>query len=156
MTSRCEAVVISLLSVAKAHQKKYCWASQAKIQELVNTYHRITLSNRSLNRDLRWLEDNGYILRIRRIRVDPQGRLVFCSTLYKFTGKLFNWLYAIGNRVKRLFTFFRLPKWADHQLAQKAAFHDTAPSGSTTLLVKERNGTVSRYNPRTGALLTSN
>jgi hypothetical protein len=153
MTSRREAVVISLLSVAKKHGKKYCWVSQKRIQELVEKYHKMGLSNRSLNRDLRWLEDNGYISRLRRIRVDPQGRLVFCSTLYKFTGKLFNWLYAMGNRVKRLFSFFHLPKWADYQLTQKAASSMAAPSNVETLLIKERDGTVSRVDPRTGEYL---
>ena len=150
MTSRCEAVCLTLLCVAKAHQKKYCWASQKKIQQLVDQYHKIGMSNRTLNRDLRWLEDNGYISRTRRIRVDPQGHLVFCSTLYKFTGKLFNWLYRIGNRVKRLFSFFRLPKWADHQLTQKPASSITLPGSVEKVLIKERDGTIAEYNPGTG------
>lgn len=153
MKERREAVVISLLCVAKAHQKKYCWVSQKRILELLKKYHGLGISNRTLNRDLRWLEDEGFISRLRRIRVDAQGRLVFCSTLYKFKGKLFNWLYAMGNRVKRLFSFFRLPKWADHQLAQKAASSVGAPSSVGILLVKARDGTVERYDPRTGALL---
>jgi len=150
MTSRCEAVVISLLSVAKKHGKKYCWVSQERLEELIEKYHRILLCNRTLNRDLRWLEDNGYISRLRRIRVDPAGRMVFCSTLYKFKGKLFNWLYSVGNRVKRLFSFFRLPKWADYKLTQKRVFSDGDASSVGMLLIKERNGTVTRFDPRTG------
>jgi len=150
MTSRCEAVVISLLSVAKKHGKKYCWVSQNRLEELVIKYHKMAMSNRTLNRDLRWLEDNGYISRLRRIRVDPAGRMVFCSTLYKFKGKLFNWLYSVGNRVKRLFSFFRLPKWADYKLTQKRVFSDGDASSVGMLLIKERNGTVTRFDPRTG------
>jgi len=153
MTSRCEAIVISLLSVAKAHQKKYCWASQKKIQQLVEDYHKIATSNRTLNRDLRWLEDNGYISRLRRIRVDSQGRLVFSSTLYKFTGKLFNWLYGIGNRVKRLFSYFRLPKWADHKLTQMVGSSTTLPGSVEKVLIKERDGTLATYDPSTGEYL---
>jgi len=153
MTSRCEAVVISLLSVAKKHEKKYCFVSQKRLQALLETYHKFGISNRTLNRDLRWLEDNGYISRLRRIRVGDGGKLVFCSTLYKFTGKLFNWLYKIGNRVKRFFSFFRLPKMADHQLTQKAASSPGAPSSVEMLLIRERDGTVSRVDPRTGEYL---
>ena len=153
MTSRCESVVISLLSVAKAHQKKYCFVSQKHIEELLKKYHSLGISNRTLNRDLRWLEDNGYISRLRRIRIGKDGKLVFCSTLYRFKGKLFNWLYLMGNRVKRFFSFFRLPKMADHQLKQKQSISLGAPASVEYLLIKERDGTVSRYEPRSGELV---
>lgn len=153
MTSRCEAVAITLLSVAKKHGKKYCWVSQKRIEELVEKFHKMGMSNRTLNRDLRWLEDNGYISRLRRIRVGAGGKLVFCSTLYKFTGKLFNWLYKIGNRVKRFFTFFRLPKMADHQLTQRQVSSLATPPSVEMLLIKERDGSASRFNPRTGEYL---
>lgn len=153
MTSRCEAVAISLLSVAKKHKKFYCWVSQKRIGELVEKYHSIDLSNRTLNRDLRWLEDNGYISRLRRIRVGSGGKLVFCSTLYKFKGKLFNWLYKMGNQVKRMFSFFRLPKMADYQLTQKQVSSLATPSSVENLLIKERDGTISRFDPRTGEYL---
>ena len=153
MTSRCEAVVMSLLGVAKKYKKFYCWVSQKRLEELIEKYHAIALSNRTLNRDLRWLEDNGYISRLRRIRVDKQGKLLFCSTLYKFTGKLFNWLYRMGNRVKRLFSHFRLPKLADYQLQQKQAFTLGASSSVEKVLIKERDGSVSRFDPRTGEYL---
>jgi len=153
MTSRCEAEVISLLSVARKHQKKYCWVSQKRIEELLDKYHGMGISNRTLNRDLRWLEDNGYISRLRRIRVGPDGKLVFCSTLYKFKGKLFNWLYYQGNCVKRLFSFFRLPKWADHQLVQKQASSLGLAASVEKVLIKERDGSLWEYHPTSGQYL---
>jgi DNA-binding transcriptional ArsR family regulator len=153
MTARCEATVMSLLGVAKKYQKFYCWVSQKRLEELIEKYHEIGLSNRTLNRDLRWLEDNGYISRLRRLRVDKEGKLVFCSTLYKFTGKLFNWLNSMGNRVKRLFSHFRLPKLADYQLLQKQASSIGASASVEFRWVKERDGTISRYDPRTGEYL---
>jgi len=152
MTARCEAIAISLLSVAKKHQKKYCFVSQKRIQELLEKYHSLGISNRTLNRDLRWLEDNGYISRLRRIRVGPGGKLIFCSTLYKFTGKLFNWLVFMGNRVKRLFSFFRLPKWADHQLMQKRASSPIATLSVNLVWIKDKDGSVKRYDPHTGVV----
>lgn len=152
MTYRCEATVMSLLGVAKKYQKFYCWVSQKRLEELIEKYHAVGLSNRTLNRDLRWLEDNGYISRLRRIRVDKSGKLIFCSTLYKFTGKLFNWLYRMGNRVKRLFSHFRLPKLADYQLHQKQAFSPAPASSIKTLLITEKDGSVSRYFPSTGVI----
>jgi hypothetical protein len=121
MSSRCESILVSLLSVAKKHQKYYCYVSQRRILELLVKYHRMGISRRTLNRDLRWLEDNGYISRLRRIRVDRNGGLVFTSTLYRFKGKLFNWLNSLGSRVRRLFSWFRVPNLAHHQLTQKQA-----------------------------------
>lgn len=153
MTARCEAVVMSLLGVAKKHQKKYCFVSQKRIEELLKQYHGLGISNRTLNRDLRWLEDCGFISRLRRIRVGPGGQLVFCSTLYKFTGKLFNWLFSIQNRVHRLFSFFRLPKWADHQLSQKRASSPKASASGKEVLFIEKDGSVKRYDPLTGGVM---
>ncbi len=150
MTARCEATVMSLLGVAKKYKKFYCWVSQKRLEELIEKYHEIGLSNRSLNRDLRWLEDNGYISRLRRLRVDKEGKLLFCSTLYKFTGKLFNWLNSMGNRVKRLFSHFRLPKLADYQLLQKQASSLSLASSVEKSLFIEKDGSVWSYNRLTG------
>jgi hypothetical protein len=150
MTSRCEAEVMSLLGIAKKYHKFYCWVSQKRIGELLEKYHQFGISNRTLNRDLRWLEDNGYISRLRRIRVNKEGKLVFCSTLYKFTGKLFNWLNSMGNRVKRLFSHFRLPRLADYQLQQKQAFPFGVASSVEIVWIKDKDGQVRGWNPRTG------
>lgn len=150
MTARCESVLITLLSVAKTHQKKYCFVTQKHIGELLDKYHKLGISNRTLNRDLRWLEDNGFISRLRRIRIGSGGKLVFCSTLYKFTGKLFNWLFFMGKRVERFFRFFRLPKVADYQLKQKRASSELGSSSVQKVLIKDRHGTILEYDPRTG------
>jgi hypothetical protein len=152
MTSRGESILVTLLSVAKKHQKKYCFVSQRRIQELLEKYHSLGISNRTLNRDLRWLEDNKFISRVRRIRVGPGGKLIFCSTLYKFEAKVFNWLYSMGNRVMRFFAFFRLPKWADHQLSQKRVSSGGDASSVQKLLIKERDGTILHWDPSNGRL----
>jgi hypothetical protein len=153
MESRCVAVAESLLGVAYKYKKFYCWVSQKRLEELVEKYHKVELSNRTLNRDLRWLEDNGYISRLRRLRVDKQGKLVFCSTLYKFTAKLFNWLNRMGNRVKRLFSHFRLPILADYQLLQKQASSLAVASSVEKSMFVEKDGSVWSYNRLTGETL---
>ena len=152
MSARCESTVVSLLSIAKAHQKKYCFVSQKTILKLLDKYHGWEISRRTLNRDLKWLVENGYISRLRRIRVGPDGKLLFCATLYKFTGKLFNWLYSAGNRITRFFSFFRVPKMAHHQLAQKHGISPGAASSMQEVVIKARDGTPQLYNPWTGDL----
>jgi len=150
MNSRCEAILITLLSISKKYQKKYCVPSQVRIEELVEKYHGFDFSNRTLNRDLAILESEGYIKRVRRIRPDACGKLVFCTTLYKFTGKLFNWLYSLGNTAKKLFAFFRLPKWADHSLPKERKCVVSSSHGSGKVRFVERDGTVKVFDPATG------
>ena len=150
--SRFEAIAVSLLSVAKKHGKKYCFVSQKRLEELLKQYHGFEISNRTLNRDLRWMEDNGYVSRLRRISSNKEGKLVFRSTLYKFTGKLFNWLFSLGNRVKRLFSHFRLPKMADYQPGQKQASSAGCSSAVHRLLIKGADNAPYWFYPSTGAI----
>jgi hypothetical protein len=152
MTKRQEKIVFCLLSVARRHRKKYCYPSQFKIVELTKLYGGVQFSRRTLNRDLRFLEDNGFIERVRRIKRGPDGSLVMRSTLYKFTGKLFNYLFSLGNSVRRVFSFFRVPSWAQNLLdcRKQASFFGPAPASK--LLIRGRDGKILVYEPRSGLL----
>lgn len=150
LMSRYEAIIRALLGIAKKHGRKYCWVSQERLVELVGEFGGVWMSNRTLNRDLRFLEDDGWIQRIRRHRMGADGKIVFACTLYKFKAKVFNTLFSIGNQVKRLFSHFRMPAWGEYQLSQKQVSPGAAASSVEMLLIKERDGTVSRVDPRTG------
>ena len=150
MDSRCECVVMSLLGIAKKYKGFYCFPSQKTILGCIEKYHGYGISIRSLNRDLRVLVDEGWIVRVRRIRRDSHGRLVFWSTLYKFTGKLFNWLHSLGNRVKRLFFHFRLPKLAQHQALQKRASMSAPGSRVDWVEFISKEGRPMKYFKATG------
>lgn len=150
LKSRPMVVLEALLGIAKKHNKKYCWVSQEKLLELAGKFGGIWMSNRTLNRDLRFLENEGWIERVRRLHRSPEGKLVFACTLYKFKAKVFNALFSIGNAVKRLFSHYRLPRWAEYQLTQKRASSPAVASSVEILLIKERNGTVQGWNPRIG------
>ena len=119
LRSRPLVVLSALLGVAEKYKKRYCWVSQERLRQLVGEYGGIWMSRRTLNRDLRFLEDQGWIERIRRHRRGDNGKILYASTLYKFKGKVFNMLYSFGNCVKRLFSHFRVPKWAEYRLIQK-------------------------------------
>jgi hypothetical protein len=146
-------VLGALLGIAKKHNKKYCWVSQKKLGELVGEFGGIWMSNRTLNRDLRFLEDDGWIQRVRRITMGDDGRFKFRCTLYKFKAKVFNTLFSIGNAVKRLFSHYRLPRWAEYQLYQKQVSSRTLPGSVEKVLIKERDGTIAEYDPSTGEYL---
>jgi len=153
LRSRPLVLVNALLGIAKKYNRKYCWVSQEKLVELVGTYGGIWMSNRTLNRDLRFLEDEGWIERIRRHHKGPDGKILFACTLYKFKAKVFNTLFSIGNAVKRLFTHYRLPLWAEYQLSQKRASSPVVGSSVEMLLIKEKDGQVRGWNPRTGEFI---
>ena len=112
MTAKMDAVLYTLLGVARAHKKPYCFPSQDHIRYLVAKYQKVKMCPRTLNRVLKDLELEGYIERIRRHREGMGGKMVFGSTLYKFKGKVFKWLVGALNRIHQVFSFFRLPKWA--------------------------------------------
>lgn len=150
LRSRPMVLLSALLGIAKKYNKKYCYVSQDRLRVLAGEFGGIWMSNRTLNRDLRFLEDDGWIERIRRLRRGPDGKLLFACTLYKFRAKVFNTLFTIGNSVKRLFSHYRLPCWAEYQLSQKRASSMAIASSVEKLLIKERNGTVSQYDPRIG------
>lgn len=110
-----EGIAKTLLAVAKKYEKAYCYPSQKHILRLLKKRHWIEISIRTLNRYLREMEDEGYFSRVRRLRCGEGGKIVFCSTLYKIGGKLFNWAYKEVSWGKNLFSLFRLPKMAQYE-----------------------------------------
>jgi hypothetical protein len=98
------ATLTPLLNTLEAIQRKYgkhyCYPSQATLADHLDTYHDIHISNRTINRWLRFAEDAGYIRRTRRIKYDPRVGTVFKSTLYILTKKA----YALLSRVIRRLT----------------------------------------------------
>jgi hypothetical protein len=152
LRSRPGVILNALTSIARKHDKKYCWVSQEKLRELVGKFGGIWMSPRTLNRDLRFLEDEGWIERIRRNKKGPGNQILFACTLYKFGVKVFNSMFCLGNSVKRFFNHYRLPRWAEYQLHQKQAFSLAPASSVEKVWIKDKDGSVLAYNPFTGDL----
>jgi len=112
MESQKEAILMTLVGVAKCHNKPYCFVSQNKQLALLEKYHSWNISRRTLNRRLKELEAEGYFIRIRRHIRGPNGDFIPRTTLYKFCGKFFNWLYGVKRWIGSIFSVFRVPKWA--------------------------------------------
>ena len=141
MFSKSEAVCLSLLGIGQTFKKNYCFPSQEKILDVTKEFYKVRMSRRTLNRVLKKLVDEGMIERIRRHRKGSLGQMIFCSTLYKFKGKLFNWLYSLAKRLRNFFSFYRVPKWAQYKPKKelKVSF-STPPSRSPPTLEKEKGG----------------
>ena len=127
MRSQKEAILMTLVGVAKTYNKAYCWISQNRQLELLSKYHSWTISRRTLNRRLKELVAEGYIIRVRRHIRDPQGGLRFNSTLYKFTAKLFIWLKRLGEFVRKALSFGRVPQLAQHSTLREEEIRRRVP-----------------------------
>lgn len=115
MTGGYFSVLDTLAGIAERHGKPYCYPSQLSIMRLLKDYHGLKLSRRTLNRWLFNLELAGYFKRVRRHRRGNNGEIIFKSTLYKLTGKLFNAMGRLAGRLKKFFGVFRVPKMAQYQ-----------------------------------------
>lgn len=153
MESQHDAILGTLVGVAKHHNKPYCFVSQDRILELLERYHSWNISRRTLNRRLKELEDEGYFVRIRRHIRGSDGRLVMRSTLYKFCGKIFAWIGRVGRWALRLGRVFRVPGLAhNYSLRESKVLNGVSPP-KNIIVLKERDGSISRFDFRTGEYL---
>ena len=143
MESQKTAILMTLVGVAKCHHKAYCWISQNRQLELLKKYHSWNISRRTLNRRLRELEDEGYFVRIRRHIKADDGHLVLRSTLYKFCGKLFNWLAGLKRWLTSVFGVFAVPKWAQHNSTEESLVSTQAPCSVDILWKYGKKGRAS-------------
>jgi len=92
-------LVKTIQAVCRAHGKDYCYPSQRKLLELLERYHNISISERTLNRWLARLEAGGYLERRRRISKARGGGLRILSTLYILKAKAYR---ALARMVRAL------------------------------------------------------
>ena len=96
-------IIVLLFKIMEKNKKDYCFPSQKKILELLDIRQGIKQSRATLNRWLRVIEDEGYIIRRRRIKRDPVHGMMFKSTLYFITLKGCRLLTRMGVKCRSLF-----------------------------------------------------
>lgn len=151
MESQHDAILSTLVAVAKCHNKPYCFVSQGRVLELLEKYHSWNISRRTLNRRLKELEDEGFFVRIRRHRRALDGHLILRSTLYKFCGKLFAWIGRLGRWIRSVARVFAVPGLAHNNSLQESRISSMPTHPVENLLTKERNGSITEYRFRNGA-----
>jgi len=150
MESQHDAILSTLVGIGKCHNKGYCFVSQNRLLELLVKYHSWNISRRTLNRRLRELEDGGYFVRVRRHIKNSEGQLVLRSTLYKFCGKLFAWIGKVGRWAVRLARSFAVPGLTQHYSLRESKVINGVSPPKEMVLLKERNGSITRFDFRTG------
>lgn len=114
----CEKMLISLGRTAEKYGKHYCFPSQETILQNLRTNYSISISRRTLNYVLRYLEDKKLILRKRRVRRLPGGQWRQNTTLYTLTSRAWGYLARAWNSLKKLFRGFRVQPFAHHKNSQ--------------------------------------
>jgi len=147
MRGRSEAVMMTLFGISKTYGKAYCFPGQKRILSLMEEYHGFEISRRTLCRDLLELEKEGFIKRVRRLRRTPAGKLLFNSTLYKFTGKAFNYLFGLGKWVKGLLSAFRVPKPSHNKSKTENEISSKSPARVDNLWKSPFKGCAPRVCP---------
>jgi hypothetical protein len=151
MTGRCEAELFCLLGIGLKHGKRYCWPGQEKLLDLLKRYNGVDICRRTLNRDFRLLEDDGWFKRQRRTRRDGCGKRVYTSTLFRFGPKLFKWLEKMRKRVVRVFSLFRVPNMSHYQATQKPGISLPGPFSVEIGSLSKKVGPIIGQIPETGS-----
>jgi len=89
--------------------KNYCYPSQQSLLDLLKRHHGIEISRRTLNYHLRFLEDNNFIQRVRRIPKKTGESWLFKSTMYWLKKKAFGMLSKVAAGLSR--SKYRIRKW---------------------------------------------
>lgn len=104
-------LLLTLVKIQRKYKKDYSWPSQLKFLELMDLYQGIKKSRATLNRWLRVIQDDKYLIRRRRVKRDPSYGLMFKSTLYKITIKGYKLLSVMGVDMKK--EIDRYEKWLE-------------------------------------------
>jgi len=104
-------LLLTLVKIQRKYNKDYSWPSQLKLMELMDIRQGIRKSRATLNRWLRVIEDEKYLIRRRRIKRHPRYGLMFKSTLYKATIKGYRLLSRFGVDMSK--EIARYEKWLE-------------------------------------------
>ena len=138
-----QATEDTLISVCAKYGKAYCYPSQETIRRLLDEYHGIEISRRTLNRVLRWLEDHGSFKRTRRHRAGPNGRILFATTMFELKKKLFIRLNLLKKWVERVSAPLRVPTRSQYRSIKRNEIFKEASGGVEILLKPVMRGGAS-------------
>lgn len=94
-------ILSMLLFTQRKYKKDYSYPAQKTAMSNMEKYQRLKISRSTLNRWLRVIQDDKYLIRRRRIKRHKQYGLLFKSTLYKITIKGYRLLQALGVDVSK-------------------------------------------------------
>ena len=121
----------ALYAIAAKYGKSYCFPSQEKILELLKEHYDISISRRTLNRWLAFLEGEGYIFRTRRHSRGKDGQIHFQSTLYRFGKKALRLLKKIAYPLRKLLNSPVCHRWHNNSPSKRQVNRKVSPATPT-------------------------
>jgi hypothetical protein len=138
----------ALYAIAAKYGKSYCFPSQEKILELLKVHYDISISRRTLNRWLAFLEGEGYIFRTRRHSRGKDGQIHFQSTLYRFGKKALRLLKKIAYPLRKLLNSPVCQKWHNNSHSKRQVNRrvpPATPTGETPEVANQRFKEIMDY-----------
>jgi hypothetical protein len=138
----------ALYAIAAKYGKSYCFPSQEKILELLKNHYDISISRRTLNRWLAFLEGEGYLFRTRRHSRGKDGQIHFQSTLYHFGKKALRLLKKIAHPLRKLLNSPVCHKWHNNYPSKKQVNRrapQATPTGETPEVANQRFKEIMDY-----------
>jgi len=143
LTAKKEAVLRTLIGIAKTHNKYYAYATRETICGLVKRFHYLNVAPRTLSRYLGEMEAEGWLVVVHRNWSEVNGSKKFRCNLYKFTKKLFLWLKNLGEYARKVFSHFRAPTLAHYSFKPLTRDLRVVPGIVEILLKTEGKGRAS-------------
>jgi hypothetical protein len=131
MVSSSLQLLHALYAIAAKYGKSYCYPSQEKILELLKVHYDISISRRTLNRWLAFLEGEGYLFRTRRHSRGKDGQIHFHSTLYRFGKKALRLLKKIAYPLRKLLNSPVCQKWHNNSPSKRQVNRKAPPATPT-------------------------
>lgn len=143
LTVKKEAVLRTLIGIAKAHNKYYVYATRETICSLTKRFHYLNIAPRTLSRYLGEMEAEGWLCVVHRNWSEVNGSKKFRCNLYKFTKKLFLWVKKLGEYARKVFSHFRVPTLAHYSFKPLTRDLKVVPGIVEILLKTDEKGRAS-------------
>jgi hypothetical protein len=143
LTAKKEAVLRTLIGIAKTHKKFYAYATRETICGLVKRFHYLNVAPRTLSRYLSELDADGWLVVVHRNWSEVNGSKKYRCNLYKFTKKLFLWLKKLGEYARKVFSHFRVPTLAPYSFKPLTRDLKVVPGNVEILWKTEGKGRAS-------------
>jgi len=153
------SVLEMYLGILNITKPKYCYPSQRHQLELLLKYPETDIARSTLNLWLNWLEENKWLKRYRGSYHRVHGGWKNKPSKVYLTRKALIWLTSIGKKVKS--ALWQVGKPQSFQGVRFSGLKSVTPNRVSSvlgvlprigLLLREKDGSVSHYNPITGEL----
>jgi len=122
------SILVVIFKLIEKYHRSYCWPTRSRIQKLLLKYHNIDISIWSIDKHLKSLNDNDFIMSFRRYGQREDGTFFLKPSNRQLTKKGLAFLVSMGIKASKwLINFiFHVNKIRD-RFSQKRLFPSLDP-----------------------------